>query len=83
MKVDTRVAIVAALIIAGGVWFSTVPAIQPKKERPVLKFLAKVAKLGLWVMLAHSGTPKEVPVYAEVHGTDANGHRILDHGRGW
>jgi hypothetical protein len=82
MKLDTRVLIVACLIVAGGLVFQTLPAPRPKPERPVLKFLAKVAKLGLWLMVVRDEPAP--PTYAiDTHLVDEHGQRVLANREGW
>jgi hypothetical protein len=83
VKIDRNVLIVVAAVVIGGIVFQTLPAPRAKPERPVLKFLAKVAKLGLWVLMAQSAP---IPhIYAAEHGhqVDAAGHRDLQSGEGW
>ena len=62
----TRIAIIAALVVAfllGG-WIGD--EVRPKPQRPVLKFLGKAARLGLWLLVAESNEPSE-PQYAKTH----------------
>jgi hypothetical protein len=74
------VAIAAALFVAG--WFlgqqgqGAFPW-QPQKDRPVLRFLAKVAKTGLWLLVVEP-VPDDLPEYASV--TD---HNHINHREGW
>lgn len=83
VKIDRNVMIVVAAVVIGGILFQTLPAPRPKPERPVLKFIAKIAKLGLWVMLAHSGPTPHLYAAGHVHQLDASGHRVLQSGEGW
>jgi hypothetical protein len=53
---NTRIAIVAALIVAflmGG-WIGD--EFRPKPDRPVLRFLAKAARMALWIMVVDSSS---------------------------
>jgi NADH:ubiquinone oxidoreductase subunit H len=53
---NSRLAIVAALIVAfmlGG-WIGD--EFRPKPDRPVLRFLAKAARTAMWIMLVESAT---------------------------
>lgn len=51
----------------------------PEKDRPVLRFLSKVARLGLWVMMAAEKPPADEGLhYAHV----VNPNR-LNHREGW
>jgi len=84
MKVDKNVLVIVAAIIIGGLAFQTLPAPRAKPERPVLKFLARVAKLGLWVLVAQSPpSPRVFAAHGHVHQVNDNGERILNHQEGW
>jgi hypothetical protein len=83
MKVDKNVLVIVAAVVIGGLALQTLPAPNPKPERPVLKFLAKVAKLGLWVLMAHSPSMPKVYATEHVHQVNDNGERILNHNEGW
>ena len=86
-KMDRRViALAAGLFLAG--WLigrevgdSWLPApFAPQHDRPVLRFLAKVAKLGLWVMMAAEKPPQdEGSHYAHVKFTPDR----VNHREGW
>lgn len=87
---NKRVLLVAGVaVIAAGWWLSASPLspVGPNKpkERPVLRFLVKVAKIGLWVMFVAEQPPKEDAGQVQVvHArVDENGHRVLDHRQGW
>ncbi len=55
-----------------------------KPDRPFLTFVARAAKLLLWVSLAAEKPPEETnePDCVE-HLVDAEGLPLVDHGRGW
>lgn len=64
-------------------WFaatSDYSPIKPAPERPVLRFLAKVAKIGLWALMFVEQPPRQQLVHARV---DDNGDRVLNHAEGW
>ena len=80
----------AAVIVAVAVgWWATNAASSPfvpkPKERPVLRFVARLAKLGLWVAMAaeKQPTPEEQQSRQSVVKFDENGNRILNHEEGW
>ena len=83
MKVDKNVLVIVAAVVIGGLALQTLPAPRAKPERPVLKFLAKVAKLGLWVLMAQSAPSPRVFAAQHVHQVDDNGQRVLNHHEGW
>lgn len=80
----------AGLIVAVAVgWWAThsqnSPFVPKPKERPVLRLLARVAKLGLWMALAaeKNPTPEENQERQALAKFDENGHRVLNHEEGW
>lgn len=87
--VDTRQRDLRILVLAGiagialGWWAATSPVspVKPEPERPVLRFLARVAKLGLWA-LAFADQPPPEPHYVHAR-VDDHGDRVLHHGEGW
>jgi hypothetical protein len=86
MKASDRNIVIAGLVcLAIGWWLASSPAspIRPEAEprRPVLRFIAKVAKGFLWVMMVAERPPQEANI---VHARiDADGHQVLNHGQGW
>ena len=86
MKVSDRNIVIAGLVcLAIGWWLASSPSspIKPEVEprRPVLRFVARVAKTFLWVMMVAERPPQEGNI---VHARiDAEGHQVLNHGQGW
>jgi hypothetical protein len=86
MKVSDRNVLIAGLVcLAIGWWLASSPAspIRPETEprRPVLRFVARVAKTFLWVMMVAERPPQEANI---VHARiDSEGHQVLNHGQGW
>lgn len=67
-------------------WFaatSPMSPVKPAHDRPVLRFLARVAKLGLWVMVAAEKPPTETKTYIVHARVDEDGNKVLNHGSGW
>lgn len=84
---DMRKILIAVLVAVAVTWCaatSDYSPIKPQPERPVLRFLAKVARIGLWVMWAAEPQPQptENLVY-HAQAYDKDGNRVLDHGKGW
>ena len=82
LKPDHRLTVASSIVcLALGWWLATSPASPvkptPEHDRPVLRFLAKVAKMGLWVMLAGERPKTEVNHIAQ-HDPNA-----LNHAEGW
>lgn len=81
-KPDHRLTVAAAIVcLALGWWLGTSPDSPvrptPSRERPVLRLLAKVAKLGLWVMLA--GEQPDAPV----NNIAQHDPHAINHAEGW
>lgn len=57
--------------------FDPVNPFHPKKDRPVARFLARIAKLGLWVAVFAEPMPQQT--YAARHGDDS----MICHAEGW
>jgi hypothetical protein len=82
---DMRIVSIAVLVAVAVTWAaatSDYSPLKPQQDRPVLRFLARVAKLGLWVMAVADPPPAQqhYVVHARV---DSDGHRVLNHGQGW
>lgn len=81
--------LVAVIIVsaATGWWLlnSNASPLAPEKpkDRPVLRFIARVAKFGLWIALAAEKAPEDAEQRQVVARFDENGHRVLNHEEGW
>ena len=80
----------AAAILIGGVVLGSLAGGRgpkphpwaPEKDRPVLKFLARIAKTFLWVALVAEKNP--TARHNVVQATSgADGYQTLDNRRGW
>lgn len=86
MKASERNIVIAGLVcLAIGWWLASSPSSpvwpEPEPRRPVLRFVARVAKTFLWVMMVAERPPQEANI---VHARiDADGHQVLNHGQGW
>lgn len=87
---DRRTLAAVAVALAVGYWLaaspsSPVPAPRPN-DRPVVRFLARVAKQFLWVALLAEKPPEEPQPdhhVARAARIGDDGYPIVDHGRGW
>jgi hypothetical protein len=87
-----RHAILAAAAVLLLLWFSasasgpfpTPPFGPPRPDRPVLRVIARIAKTFLWVALVAEG-PQAVGAEQQIvrARVDDEGHRVLEHGKGW
>jgi len=71
-----RKSIVLALVIAFAVGGYIGDEFRKEPERPVLKFLAKVARTGLWLMVLGEKPQPPSPAYTRAPDPDH-----IDHGR--
>lgn len=82
-----KVCAVAIVALAIGWWAThseSSPFVPDKpQDRPILKFIARVARLGLWLALAAEKPPAEVEQRQVVARFDENGNRVLNHEEGW
>jgi hypothetical protein len=84
---DLRKISIAVLVTVAVTWCaatSDYSPIKPQPERPVLRLLQRLARVGLWVMWAAEPQPQptENLVY-HAQAFDKDGNRVLDHGKGW
>jgi hypothetical protein len=82
MNRQNAFAIVAALAV--GYWLASSPA--PKPDRPVVRFVSRIAKNFLWVALLAERPPAEPQPDHQVSraariGDD--GYPVVDNARGW
>ncbi len=87
-----RHAILAAAAVLLLLWFSAsasgpfppTPFGPPRPDRPVLRVIARIAKTFLWVALVAEG-PQAVGAEQQIvrARVDDEGHRVLEHGKGW
>lgn len=89
MTVDKRVVLAVAAAFAIGFFVSRMegdglpnPFKPQRPDRPVLAFVARVAKTFLWVAMFAEQRPNE-PNYRDHAGLGADGHHVLNHGEGW
>lgn len=84
---DIRLLVIAGILGIALGWFaatSDVSPIKPAPERPVLRFLAKLARTGLWVMMFAEQPPaQETKTYIVHARVDEDGNKVLNHGQGW
>jgi hypothetical protein len=78
-------ALICAVCLAVGWWHSSPPKPAPLADRPFLKALARLAKTGLWIMLAAEQPPQDDGqpaqfVHARARPDDV---RTVRHGEGW
>jgi hypothetical protein len=58
--------------------------IKPTPDRPVLRLIQRLARMGLWVAMFAEPAPSSTEGLVYHSQTfDERGERILDHGKGW
>lgn len=79
MKIDRNTAVMLVVVFAAGWWFAARPAPAPgPTDRPVLRWIAKVAKNFLWIALIAEEPPAE-PTHRVVQArVDRDGFKVLD-----
>jgi len=84
--IEFRKILVAVALSAAVTWAaatSDLSPLKPQQDRPVLRLLARVARLGLWVAMFAEPQPAATDGLVYHAGYDEHGQRILDHGKGW
>lgn len=81
---DIQILVIAGILGIALGWFAATSPLSPVKpapERPVLRFLSRVAKLGLWALMVAEPPPAQHHlVHARV---DEHGNKVLNHAEGW
>ena len=71
-------------LFAVGFFASEVSETYTKPKRPVLTFIIKAAKLGLWMMMfAESDEIQEQKVYVHTHEPNDTTRSFVSHSEGW
>lgn len=73
--------LVAGYLVASVPGFDPINPFAPKNDRPVLRFLSKVAKLGLWV--AVFAEPSPLPVEQQYSAPEYDDRTMICHAEGW
>jgi len=82
---EIQTAVVVGLVAVMLTWWaatSDYSPVKPEPQRPVLRFVQRLARLGLWAMMFAEQPPAE-QAYVVHARVDADGHRVLNHGQGW
>jgi hypothetical protein len=85
-KHDIRTVLMTAVVAVAVTWCaatSDYSPIKPQPDRPVLRFIQRLARVGLWVMWAAEPPPTSQQQYVVHARVDEHGHRVLNHGNGW
>jgi hypothetical protein len=83
---DIRKVFIAVLVAVAVTWCaatSDYSPIKPKPERPVLRLIQRLARVGLWVMWCAEPPPPASNMVYHAQAYDRDGNRVLDHGKGW
>jgi hypothetical protein len=78
------VAVVLAVAVTWCAATSDYSPIKPKADRPVLRLVQRLARVGLWFAMLAEPAPQDTGgmVYHS-QAYDEHGQRILDSGKGW
>lgn len=85
MKIDRSTAIVLVVVFGLGYWYASSRAEPPAphKDRPLLRWVVKLAKAGLWVALFAEGPPADEPQSLAKTRVGEDGHLEVEHRGGW
>lgn len=85
-ELDKRlvVAVVLAVAVTWCAATSDYSPVKPKADRPVLRLVQRLARVGLWfAMFAEPAPSSSEGMVYHAQAYDERGERILDHGKGW
>jgi hypothetical protein len=85
-KDDIRKVFIAVLVAVGVTWCaatSDYSPIKPQRERPVLRLIQRLARVGLWVMWCAEPPPPSANMVYHAQQYDRDGHRVVDNAKGW
>ena len=78
------VAVVLAVAVTWCAATSEYSPIKPRPDRPVLRLIQRLARMGLWVaMFAEPAPSSSEGLVYHAQAYDEQGQRILDSGKGW
>ena len=83
---EIQSALVVGLVAVMLTWWaatSDYSPVKPEPSRPVLRFIQRIARLGLWAMMFAEQPPAEQPQYVVHARVDEDGNRVINHGQGW
>lgn len=85
MTVTRSHVVLAIVCLTVGYWAASSPLspVNPSPKRPVLSAISRLARTALWISLLTETPPPEVDTRTHLARVDADGHPILEHGRGW
>jgi hypothetical protein len=85
-KDDIKKIAITALVCVAVTWCaatSDYSPIKPQQDRQVLRFVKRLAKVGLWVLWCAEPAPPAPNMVYHAQAYDREGNRVLDHGKGW
>jgi hypothetical protein len=87
-KRELQTAVVVALVTVMLTWWAATSDYSPVKpesqpQRPVLRLVQRLARLGLWAMMFAEQPPASEQAYVVHARVDEHGNRALNHGQGW
>jgi hypothetical protein len=85
-KDDIKKISIAVLVAVAVTWCaatSDYSPVKPKPDRPVLRLIQRLARVGLWVMWCAEPPPPAQNLVYHAQAYDREGNRVLDHGKGW
>lgn len=86
---DRKTLAIVVVCLAAGYWLASSPSSplpKPQPDRPVVRAIARMAKLFLWAALVAEPAPEEpTPEHRAARGPAIgdDGYPLVDHARGW
>jgi hypothetical protein len=85
-KDDIRKISIAVIVAVAITWCaatSDYSPIKPKPDRPVLRLIQRLARVGLWVMWCAEPPPPSPNMVYHAQAYDRDGNRVIDNAKGW
>lgn len=86
MTKEMRTLSIAVLVAVAVTWCaatSDYSPVKPAPQRPLLRLVQRLARVGLWMMWFAEPAPPEARMVLHTQAYDREGNRVLDHGKGW
>ena len=83
---EMRALSIAVIVSVAVTWCaatSDYSPIKPQADRPILRFVQRVARVGLWVLMFADPPRQSEPQFAGHGRHDAHGAPLVNHRQGW
>ena len=83
IRTRTLILACAGCALLGWLYSSPEPGPRPLSERPVARWISRVARVGLWVLWCAEPAPNPSPQFVHAPQPRGDDAREIHHGRGW